>query len=41
MTNVSAGVIAVLNSRIFEPRGSGEVGLAPRSQVDRVEHNTE
>lgn len=28
------------NSCIFEPRGSGELGLAPRSKVDRVEHNT-
>jgi hypothetical protein len=30
----------VLYRCIFEPRGSGELGLAPRSKVDRVEHNT-
>lgn len=27
------------NSFIFEPRGSGELGLLPHSKVDRVEHD--
>jgi len=29
-----------IDMHLLEPRGSGELGLAPRSKVDRVEHNT-